>query len=95
MLQDDIYQTFLPGNFSLTLSIEYMKKSNQITEDARLDSDTRVRLSGISDLPAAEGKYNFSCLVNFERRVENIRNSGVLSSHYLAMQEHSGAWTRS
>ena len=68
-------------------NIEYMKKSKQIMEDARLDPVMRVRLSGISDLPAAEGKYHLSCLVNFERKVANIRKTGVLPSQDLAMSE--------
>ena len=56
-------------------------------EDARLDPVMRVRLSGISDLPAAEGKYHLSCLVNFERKVEKIRKTGVWPSQDLAMSE--------
>ena len=51
-------------------NIEYMKKSKQIMEDASLDPFMRVRLSGISDLPAAEGNYHLSCLVDFERKFE-------------------------
>ena len=68
-------------------NIEYMKKSIQIMEDGSLDPVMRVRLSGISDLPAAEGKYHLSCLVNFERKVERIRKSGILPSQDLAMPE--------
>ena len=64
-----------------------MKKSKQIMEDARLDPVMRVRLSGISDLPAAERKYHLSCLVNFERKVEKNRKTGVLPSQDLAMSE--------
>ena len=51
-------------------NIEYMNKSKQMMEDTRFDPVIRVRLSGISDLPAAEGNYHLSCLVNFERKVE-------------------------
>lgn len=68
-------------------NIEYMKKSKQIMEDASLDPVMRVRLSGISDLLAAEGKYHLSCLVNFERKVEKIRKTGILPSQDLAMPE--------
>ena len=68
-------------------NIEYMKKSVQIMEDAKFDTIMRVRLSGISDLPAAEGKYHLPCLVTFERKVEKIRKMGILPSQDLAMPE--------
>ena len=48
-------------------NIEYMKKSKQIMEDTSLDPVMRVRLSGISDLPAAEGNYHLSCLVKLKK----------------------------
>ena len=68
-------------------NIGYMKKSKQVMEDASLDPVMRVRLSGISDHPAAEGKYHLSCLVNFERKVERIRKSGILPLQDLTMTE--------
>ena len=68
-------------------NIEYMEKSNQIMSNALFDPIMRVRLSGVSDLPAAEGKYHLPCLVKFESKVEKIRKTGTLPSQDLAMPE--------
>jgi len=56
------------------ISVCTFKKSNEILESARYDQVLRVRLSGVHDLIAAEGKYHLNCYVNFTRLVIQVRD---------------------
>ena len=49
----------------------YQKKIINLSE---LDSIIHVRLTNISDLVASEGKYHLSCWIQFERKVNKIKD---------------------
>lgn len=59
-------------------SISTFKMSQNIVEASRFDQRLNIRLSGISDLIAAEGKYHGNCYKSFVRRTskteEKINN---------------------
>ena len=46
--------------------------STKILNLSQRDTTMRVRLSNVSDLIAAEGKYHFQCWVEFQRKVEKL-----------------------
>ena len=64
-------------------SVQEMPISDGLMKKAQLIPVMRLRFSGISDLPAAEGKYHLNCLVKFERNVEKIAKSGAKSAEDL------------
>ena len=49
----------------------YQKKIIDLSE---LDSIMHVRLTNISDLVASEGKYHLSCWIQFQRKVNKIKD---------------------
>ena len=48
---------------------------------SELDSIMHVRLTNISDLVASEGKYHLSCWIQFQRKVNKIKDSATIM-HY-------------
>lgn len=48
-------------------SVETLEKSAEIILNAQSDPTMRIRLSGVSDLIAAEGCYHLKCLVKSQR----------------------------
>lgn len=55
--------------------VQTLEKSGEILECAKTDPVTRLRLSGVNDLIAAEGCYHLSCLISFERRSAKVKSS--------------------
>ena len=51
-------------------NIETLEKSRSIVSLSEKDPVMRIRLSGVNDLIAAEGKYHLKCLVQFERKMQ-------------------------
>ena len=57
-------------------SVMTMNLSDKILQLAKSDLYMRVRLAGIADLIAAEGKYHPQCLVEFERKMKKKAEGG-------------------
>ena len=51
-----------------------MELSKKIIDLSELDSIMHVRLTNISDLVASEGKYHLSCWIQFQRKVNKIKD---------------------
>ena len=51
-----------------------MELSKKIIDLSELDSIMQVRLTNISDLVASEGKYHLSCWIQFQRKVNKIKD---------------------
>ena len=64
-------------------SVSTFPLSNRILEAAHLDSEVSVRLSGISDLIAFEGKYHLACLSSFTYKTTKVKTE--IASSDLAM----------
>lgn len=57
-------------------NVSTMGLSEKIINLAKNDLVMRVRLAGISDLIAAEGKYHLKCLVQFEQKHKRSMKNG-------------------
>lgn len=55
--------------------VQTFEKSTDIIEHAKTDPVMSIRLSGVSDLIAAEGCYHLGCLIAFERRSVHVKTS--------------------
>lgn len=53
-------------------SVSTFNVSDEIIENSKYDNTMRIRLAGISDLIAAEGKYHKDCLQLFKRNTSRI-----------------------
>lgn len=58
-----------------THKVETLEKSADLIERAKADPVMSTRLSGVSDLIAAEGCYHLPCLITFERRSVKRKSS--------------------
>ena len=54
-------------------SVTTLNKSTEILEASRFEPKMRVRVAGVSDLIAAEGKYHLSCYVQFTRKISQTK----------------------
>ena len=68
-------------------NVATMELSTKIINLSELDSIMYVRLANISDLVASEGKYHLSCWVQFQRKVNKIKefacmDNGKQKSHH-------------
>ena len=55
-------------------NVATMELSTKIIDLSELDSIMHVRLTNISDLVASEGKYHLSCWIQFQRKVNKIKD---------------------
>ena len=55
-------------------SVTTLKMSQQILEGAKCDHDLSLRVAGVNDLIAAEGKYHPNCYEKFVRKVSRSRD---------------------
>ena len=55
-------------------SFTTFKMSQQILEGVKCDHDLSLRVAGVNDLIAAEGKYHPDCYKNFLRNVSRSRD---------------------
>ena len=55
-------------------SVTTLKMSQQILEGAKCDHDLSLRVAGVNDLIAAEGKYHPNCYKKFMRKVSRSRD---------------------
>ena len=65
-------------------SVTTFKMSDQILSLSKYDQDTYVRLAGVNDLIAAEGKYHPNCLKRFQRNASKTKQSSEKTD--LAME---------
>ena len=49
-------------------SVTTLNKSTEILEASKFEPKMRVRVAGVSDLIAAEGKYHLSCYAQFTKQ---------------------------
>ena len=54
-----------------TRAVTYLETSNKMIELSRGDEQMRTRLSGVSDLIAAEGIYHLDCWAKFPKKVKD------------------------
>ena len=55
-------------------NVATMELSKKIIDLSELDSIMHVKLTNISDLVASEGKYHLSCWIQFQRKVNKIKD---------------------
>jgi hypothetical protein len=60
--------------------LEMLELSTKIINLSELDSIMYVRLANISDLVASEGKYHLSCWVQFQRKVDKIKEFAYMDN---------------
>jgi len=65
-------------------SVTTFKMSGQILEASRFDQTLSVRLAGVNDLIASEGKYHVGCFVKFSRHTSYTKEHSV--NNDIAMQ---------
>ena len=54
-------------------SVTTFKMSDQILEASKYDQNVSVKLAGINDLIASEGKYHVNCFVKFTRQASKAK----------------------
>ena len=70
-------------------SVTTFKMSDQILEASKYDQNLCVRLSGVNDLIASEGKYHVACYMKFNReatKAKEVSSKADLPMHWLVLE---------